>query len=206
MFAVRAGETVITVESRAGTEEEIVVILEVQHPVDRSDRRHRDRRRRQPLVQIGVIRRRGSQVLVQNPAKRKMNTIVELSFRKHYNIYIGYELSAVNLGQDKFDKYINIVDIIKIHLQSIIEIRNKSLVERMHKYYSSPIEAPSHVNFLESVKIIKILQDSLKYNNDIKQAYEMINRETNYGELFYNNLSIDLQKEVSIPKSGQRRN
>ena len=42
MFAVRAGETVITVESRAGTEEEIVVILEVQHPVERSDRRHRD--------------------------------------------------------------------------------------------------------------------------------------------------------------------
>ncbi len=87
-----------------------------------------------------------------------------------------------------------------------IEIRNKNLVERMHKYYSSPIEAPSHVNFLESVKILKILQDALKYNNTITQAYETINRETNYGELFYNNLSIDLQKDVSLPKSGQRRN
>ncbi|QEZ89802.1 hypothetical protein [Aliarcobacter cibarius] len=87
-----------------------------------------------------------------------------------------------------------------------IEIRNKNLVERMHKYYSSPIEAPSHVNFLESVKILKILQDALKYNNDIKQAYETINRETNYGELFYNNLSIDLQKEVTPPKIGQKRN
>jgi len=80
-----------------------------------------------------------------------------------------------------------------------IEIRNKSLVERMHKYYSSPIQAPTHVNFLESVKIIKILQDALKYNNDIKQAYETINRMTDYGELFYNNLSVDLQKEVSKP-------
>lgn len=87
-----------------------------------------------------------------------------------------------------------------------IEIRNKNLVERMHKYYSSPIEAPSHVNFLESVKIIKILQDALKYNNDLKQAYETINRMTDYGELFYNNLSFDLQKEVSKPKDGQRRN
>ena len=76
----------------------------------------------------------------------------------------------------------------------------------MHKYYSSPIEAPSHVNFLESVKIIKILQEALKYGNDIRQAYETINRQTDYGELFYNNLSIDLQKEVSNPKSGQRRN
>ncbi|OCL83319.1 hypothetical protein [Arcobacter porcinus] len=87
-----------------------------------------------------------------------------------------------------------------------IEIRNKNLVERMHKYYSSPIEAPSHVNFLESVKILKILQEALKYNNTISQAYETINRETNYGELFYNNLSIDLQKNVSVPKSGQKRN
>ena len=87
-----------------------------------------------------------------------------------------------------------------------IEIRNKNLVERMHKYYSSPIEAPSHVNFLESVKIVKILQDAVKYNNDIKQAYETINRMTDYGELFYNNLSFDLQKEVSQPKDGQRRN
>jgi hypothetical protein len=86
-----------------------------------------------------------------------------------------------------------------------IEIRNKNLVERMHKYYSSPIEAPSHVNFLESVRILKILQDALRYNNDIKQAYETINRETNYGELFYNNLSIDLQKEVTPPKIGHKR-
>lgn len=87
-----------------------------------------------------------------------------------------------------------------------IEIRNKNLVERMHKYYSSPIEAPSHINFLESVKILKILQDALKYNNTITQAYETINRETDYGELFYNNLSVDLQKIVSSPKIGQRRN
>lgn len=87
-----------------------------------------------------------------------------------------------------------------------IEIRNKNLVERMHKYYSSPLEAPSHVNFLESVKIIKILQDAVKYNNSILQAYETINRTTDYGELFFNNLSIDLQKQVSLPKPGQKRN
>jgi len=87
-----------------------------------------------------------------------------------------------------------------------IEIRNKNLVERMHKYYSSPIEAPSHINFLESVKILKILQDALRYNNTIVQAYETINRTTDYGELIYNNLSADLQEEVSVPKEGQRRN
>ena len=76
-----------------------------------------------------------------------------------------------------------------------IEIRNKKLVERMHKYYSSPIEAPHHVNFLESIKIIKILQDALKYNNNLIQAYESINRLTDYGELFYNNLSLHVQDQ-----------
>ncbi|WP_419771398.1 MAG: hypothetical protein ACNI3C_06295 [Candidatus Marinarcus sp.] len=86
-----------------------------------------------------------------------------------------------------------------------IEIRNKKLVERMHKYYSSPVEAPSHVNFLESVKIIKILQDALKYNNTLVQTYEIINRQTDYGELFFNNLSVDLQKDVTPPKAGQKR-
>jgi len=86
-----------------------------------------------------------------------------------------------------------------------IEIRNKKLVERMHKYYSSPIEAPHHVNFLESIKIIKILRDAVKYNNNLVQAYEAINRLTDYGELFYNNLSLHVQKEVNAPKEGQKR-
>ncbi len=86
-----------------------------------------------------------------------------------------------------------------------IEIRNKNLVERMHKYYSSLIEAPSHVNFLESVKIIKILKEAVQYNNTITQAYEVINRNTDYGQLFYNNLSIELQKKVSPPKLGQKK-
>ncbi|MGK0256195.1 MAG: hypothetical protein ACI81I_000805 [Arcobacteraceae bacterium] len=32
-----------------------------------------------------------------------------------------------------------------------------------------------------------------------------MNRMTDYGELFYNNLSIDLQKEVSKPKPVKRK-
>ena len=54
-------------------------------------------------------------------------------------------------------------------------------------------------------KIIKILQDALRYNNTLVQAYETINRTTDYGELFFNNLSYDLQKEVTPPKEGQKR-
>ena len=144
--------------------------------------------------------------------KIKILELIYELFNNNYNkkLFLFDSFSRKVYGMETTYISINVKQKIlffKSPIESVfIEIRNKSLVERMHKYYSSPIEAPSHVNFLESVKIIKILQDALKYNNDIKQAYEMINRETNYGELFYNNLSIDLQKEVSIPKAGQRRN
>ena len=144
--------------------------------------------------------------------KIKILELIYELFNNNYNkkLFLFDSFSRKIYGMETTYISINVKQKIlffKSPIESVfIEIRNKNLVERMHKYYSSPIEAPSHVNFLESVKIIKILQDALKYNNDIKQAYETINRQTDYGELFYNNLSFDLQKEVSSPKTGQRRN
>ncbi|WP_428027068.1 hypothetical protein [Arcobacter sp.] len=144
--------------------------------------------------------------------KIKILELIYELFNNNYNkkLFLFDSFSRKIYGMETTYISINVkqkVLFFKSPIESVfIEIRNKNLVERMHKYYSSPIEAPSHVNFLESVKIIKILQDALKYNNDIKQAYETINRLTDYGELFYNNLSVDLQKEVSEPKAGQRRN
>jgi hypothetical protein len=144
--------------------------------------------------------------------KIKILELIYELFNNNYNkkLFLFDSFSRKIYGMETTYISINVkqkVLFFKSPIESVfIEIRNKNLVERMHKYYSSPIEAPSHVNFLESVKIIKILQDALKYNNDIKQAYETINRMTDYGELFYNNLSVDLQKEVSEPKPGQRRN
>jgi len=52
-------------------------------------------------------------------------TIIELSFRKHYGIYIGHELKEENLGLEKFNQYTNIIEIVENHLKSIIEVRNK---------------------------------------------------------------------------------
>ena len=144
--------------------------------------------------------------------KLKILELIYELFNNNYNkkLFLFDSFSRKIYGMETTYISINVkqkVLFFKSPIESVfIEIRNKSLVERMHKYYSSPIEAPSHVNFLESVKIIKILQEALKYGNDIRQAYETINRQTDYGELFYNNLSIDLQKEVSNPKAGQRRN
>jgi len=133
-------------------------------------------------------------------------------FNNNYNkkLFLFDSFSRKIYGMDTTYISINVKQKIlffKSPIESVfIEIRNRNLVERMHKYYSSPIEAPSHVNFLESVKILKILQDAVRYNNSIIQAYETINRTTDYGELFFNNLSLDLQKQVSQPKPGQKRN
>lgn len=144
--------------------------------------------------------------------KIKILELIYELFHNNYNkkLFLFDSFSRKIYGMETSYISINVkqkVLFFKSPIESVfIEIRNKNLVERMHKYYSSPIEAPSHVNFLESIKIIKILQDALKYNNSLIQAYETINRQTDYGELFYNNLSLDLQKEVSEPKSGQRRN
>jgi len=137
--------------------------------------------------------------------KIKILELIYELFHNNYNkkLFLFDSFSRKIYGTETTYISINIkkkILFFKSPIESVfIEIRNKSLVERMHKYYSSPVEAPSHVNFLESVKIIKILQEALKYNNDIKQTYETINRVTNYGELFYNNLSVDLQKEVTSP-------
>lgn len=144
--------------------------------------------------------------------KMKILELMYELFNNNYNkkLFLFDSFSRKIYGMETTYISINVkkkILFFKSPIESVfIEIRNKNLVERMHKYYSSPIEAPSHVNFLESVKILKILHEALKYNNTITQAYETINKETNYGELFYNNLSIDLQKIVSSPKTGQKRN
>jgi len=52
-------------------------------------------------------------------------TIIELAFRKHYNLYIGNKLDENNLGSINFQRYVAILDIVENYLQSIIENRNK---------------------------------------------------------------------------------
>jgi len=144
--------------------------------------------------------------------KIKILELIYELFNNNYNkkLFLFDSFSRKIYGMETTYISINVKQKIlffKSPIESVfIEIRNKNLVERMHKYYSSPVEAPSHVNFLESINIINILKDAVRYNNSILQAYETINRTTDYGELFYNNLSIDLQKQVSKPKPGQKRN
>ena len=63
---------VVAVERLPCAEENIVVFFVIQHRVDGIDARHADRRRRQALVQIGVIRRFVFQMLVQDAAQAEI--------------------------------------------------------------------------------------------------------------------------------------
>lgn len=72
MLTQGPGEIVVAVESRAGAEEEVVVLLEVQHRIDRILARHADRRGRQTAVDIGIVGRRVFQVLVQDAAQTEI--------------------------------------------------------------------------------------------------------------------------------------
>ena len=66
MLGVGGSEVVMTVECGTRAEIDIVVFLEVEHTVDRSNRRHTDRRGGQPLIFISVVGRIDAQVLVED--------------------------------------------------------------------------------------------------------------------------------------------
>lgn len=78
-----------------------------------------------------------------------------------------------------------------------LEVRNKKLVQKIHKHFTYGIEAPNHVNSNESIKILEILKDSIIKNRTLLQTYIQIDTKTPNGKLFYNNLSLNLQKKVS---------
>ncbi len=85
-----------------------------------------------------------------------------------------------------------------------IEVRNKKLIERIYKHFTFGSEAPTHVNPNDATFILKILRDSLKSNLSLTKTYEEINRQTFYGGLFKNNISLSLQEKLSVPKEGQK--
>ncbi len=85
--------------------------------------------------------------------KIKILELIYELFNNNYNkkLFLFDSFSRKIYGMETTYISINIKQKIlffKSPIESVfIEIRNKNLVERMHKYYSSPVEAPSHVNF-----------------------------------------------------------
>ena len=142
--------------------------------------------------------------------KIQILTIMHETFLDNYNkkLYFYDSFSRKIYGHDTAYTSINIkrgVMFFKAPLESVfIEISNKKLIERIHKYFTYGKESPTHVNPNEAVQILKILKEAIRFNKTIEGAYEEINRKTLYGALFKNNISLGLHERLSPPREGQK--
>jgi len=134
------------------------------------------------------------------------------NFHENYNkrLYLFDSFSRKIYGFDTTYISINIkngVMFFKSPLDSVfIEVRNKKLIERIHRHFTFGSEAPIHVNPNDATFILGIFKNAVELGLSMIQTYENINRDTPYGELFKNNISISLQDKLSAPRSGQRKN
>jgi hypothetical protein len=134
------------------------------------------------------------------------------NFHENYNkrLYLFDSFSRKIYGLDTAYTSINIkngVMFFKAPLESVfIEVRNRKLIERIHRHFTFGSEAPTHINPNDATHILAILKNSIKQDKGITQAYEEINEKTLYGGLFKNNISLSLQENLSTPKDGQRTN
>ncbi len=134
------------------------------------------------------------------------------NFHENYNkrMYLFDSYSRKIYGLDTAYTSINIkngVMFFKAPLESVfIEVRNKRLIERIHRHFTFESEAPTHVNPNDATLILKILKNTLKLELGLCVAYEEINKKTFYGGLFKSNISISVQNKLSSPRDGQRTN
>ncbi len=145
--------------------------------------------------------------------KEQKIQILELlinTFHETYNkrIYLFDSYSRKIYGLDTTYTSINIkngVMFFKAPLESVfIEVRNKKLIERIHRHFTFGKEAPTHVNPNDATSILKLLKKAVELDLTLCECYEEINRKTLYGGLFKNNISISLQKKLSPPREKQR--
>ncbi|WP_024954682.1 helix-turn-helix domain-containing protein [Sulfurospirillum arcachonense] len=134
------------------------------------------------------------------------------NFHENYNkrLYFFDSFSRKIYGLDTAYTSINIkngVMFFKAPLESVfIEVRNKKLIERIHRHFTFGSEAPTHVNPNDATYILKILKNCVELELGLSGAYEELNRKTFYGELFKNNISVSLQEKLSHPRDGQKTN
>lgn len=134
------------------------------------------------------------------------------NFHENYNkrMFLFDSHSRKIYGLDTTYTSINIkngIMFFKAPLESVfIEVRNKKLIERIHRHFTFGSEAPTHVNPNDATSILKILKNSVELELGLRGAYEEINRKTFYGGLFRNNISISLQEKLTLPKDGQKIN
>ncbi len=147
--------------------------------------------------------------------KEQKIQILELMYRNfHENfnkrLFFFDSFSRKIYGMDTSYISINIkngVIFFKAPLESVfIEISNKKIVERIHRYFTHAKEAPTHVNPNDATLILEILKEAIEFDKTIEETYEDINQKTHYGALFKNNISLSIQNRLSEPREDQKIN
>jgi hypothetical protein len=118
------------------------------------------------------------------------------TFHDNYNkhLYIFDSFSKKIYGVENMYTFVDIKNklmFFKSPLESVfIEITNQEIVEKIHKYFTSSKEAPSHINTYDATIILKILKDTITKDLGLFDAYKKINQNTKYGEFIKNNISV----------------
>lgn len=142
--------------------------------------------------------------------KLQILTLMIEKFKDNYNksLYFFDSYSRKIYGLDTAYTSIQIKKgtmFFKAPLESVfLEVRNRKLVERIHRHFTFGKEAPSHVNPSEASHILTILKQVIEQDKTLINGYEAINQATLYGGLFYNSISLSLQNKLSKPKSNQK--
>ena len=138
--------------------------------------------------------------------KVKILSLMHDTFDENFNKQLHFfdSHSQKIYGLDTMYTSINIkagVVFFKTPLESVfIEVTNAAIVERLHKHFTSGKEAPVHVAPSDATKILRILKNAVQNDKSLEWSYEEINKQTLYGKLFKNNISISLQHKLSKPR------
>lgn len=159
---------------------------------------------------------------LQKQKIEQWKTIIELAFRKHYNIYIGEELNQDNLNNYK--KYITLIKLIDEDLKPIIETRNKlahgqwlcQLNDKGNLSQNEVFDNLKYENIISLEKKFQILQYLTKiihdlaiskhtFTRDFEKHYKEINDRRKFlkkhKDKEYNKLIIKLQKKITSSRS-----
>ena len=128
-------------------------------------------------------------------------SILELilhTFRDNLNksLYFFDSYSLKIYGLDIFYLSINVKEnflFFKAPLEMLlVEIRNSSLVYKLHHHYTNAKTCPNHVDPKEACFILELLFECLDKKLDLLKSYELIEKKTPYARLFKKSLSLEL--------------
>lgn len=122
------------------------------------------------------------------------------TFHDNYNkhLYLFDSYSTKVFGMDTM--YISIIKekdlmFFKIPIDSVIvEVSNKTLVDKVFRHFSSKHSTLKHIPPSDSPKILQLLLESLNNNETLNQFYHTIKRQTKYEAIFANNIAYEYRQ------------